>query len=109
MPHLIYRTDNSVMKGSLHITATVDQPDLLKDLVEKLACKRNDTRLSYSRERKLIETSSTEAYVSGTVELDFCNGVNDEKINVPFITCFLFTCKRSGLQGYELAFSQSLS
>jgi hypothetical protein len=109
LPHHIYRTAHLVMKGSLHITATVDQPDLLKDLVEKLACKRNDTNLSYSRERRLIETSSTEAYVSGTVELDFGIDMNNEKINVPFITCFLFTCKKAGMLGYELAFSQSLS
>lgn len=111
LTHLISETTKQIMKGSLHITAVVDQPDLLKDLVEKLACRRND-QWSLSTPinmRKMIDSSSTEAYVSGTIGLDFFNGVSDEQVNIPFITCFMFTCIKSGNQPYALAWSNSLS
>ena len=98
-----------IMKSSLHITATVDQPDLLKSLVEKLAYRRIDSlnnTMSPARDLTL-DTSSTEAYVSGTIALDAGNG--NEKLNIPFITCFLFTCIKTEGEPYELAWSQSLS
>jgi len=93
-----------IMKNSLHITATVDQPDLLKNLVEKLAYRRIEYTVSPARDLT-IDTSSTEAYVSGTIAMDH----EGEQLNIPFITCFMFTCiKRKGAP-YELAWSQSLS
>ncbi len=96
------------MKKSLNITATLDQPDFLENLVEKLAYRRYDIGYSNSivpKSWKAIETSSVETYVNGIVAL---SGKNDQ-INMPFITRFLFSCikEKDGL--YHLAWSSSLS
>ena len=98
------------MKTSYHITATVDQPDLLRNLVEKLAYRRYDgQKRSIPKERAIFDTSSTEAYVSGTIGLDFDNPTGQESLNIPFITCFLFTCIKFPGSPYKLAWSNSLS
>ena len=107
------------MKPSFHITATVDQPDLLKNLVEKLAYRRSDGDFyrsgkenqtsNISSTETFVNTSSTEAYISGNIGLEFFNGLENEQVHIPFITCFVFTCKRSESDPYELAWSQSLS
>ena len=106
-----YQEAELIMKRSLHITATVDQPDLLKNLVEKLAYRRNDSMSATipSPENQVFETSSTVAYVSGTMGIDFTTEAGDEQLNIPFITCFLFTCIKPDSSPYELAWSQSLS
>jgi hypothetical protein len=104
--HPIVRT-YFVMKTLLHITATVDQPDLLKDLVEKLAWRRNDVIISDPASPfKAFYTSSTEAYVSGSLAVE---GLDEEMVNIPFITCFAFTCIRPANGDYKLVWSQSLS
>ena len=100
------------MKKSLHITTVLDQPDLLENLVEKLADRRYD--IGYSNEIvphewQAIETSSTETYVSGTVGLVDEISDDNEPINMPFITCFLFTCIKGKEKPYKLAWSSSLS
>ena len=98
------------MKTSLHITATVDQPDLLKNLVEKLAYRRREYEFhTPGTQRTNFETSSTGAYVSGTIGLDFDENSGQESMNIPFITCFLFTCIKFPGTPYELAWSSSLS
>lgn len=96
------------MKTSLHITATLDQPVFLEDLVEKLADRRYD--IGYSRELmpegfEALDTSSTETYVGGV------NAIEDqgEQFNMPFITKFLFTCVKGKNSGYKLGWSSSLS
>lgn len=96
------------MNKALHITAILDQPGLLEDLVEKLAHRRYD--LGYSNETvpapfQAIETSSTETYVSGTVSL----AVNNQIINMPFITSFVFTCTKAKHEAYKLGWGSSLS
>jgi hypothetical protein len=96
------------MKKSLHIRTTLDQPDLLEDLVEKLACRRFD--IGYGKEKmprnfEALETSSTETYVSGTIGLSEKN----EKFNIPFITSFLFTCIKGKNDSYKLTWASSLS
>ena len=98
------------MKTSLHITATVDQPDLLKNLVEKLAYRRQEYEFRTPGTRQtILDTSSTEAYVSGTIGLDFDENSEQESMHIPFITCFLFTCVKLQGSPYELAWSSSLS
>lgn len=97
------------MNRSLHITASFDQPQLLENMVEKLAYRRYE--IGYSKERmpkgwEANETSSLEAYVSGVVELDFNN---EEKIKMPFITCYVFTCTHGKKEPYELNWGMSLS
>lgn len=96
------------MNKSLHITATLDQPDLLENLVERLACRLYD--VGYCNEKmpdhqEAFETSSTETYVSGAVALDD----SGELINVPFITSFLFTCIKAKDNLYKLTWGSSLS
>ena len=96
------------MKKSLRITTTIDQPGFLEDLVEKLASRHYDP--GYSKQimpdnRKALETSSTETYLSGTVGIKDTTG----QINMPFITSFLFTCIKGKDGEYKLEWSSSLS
>ena len=98
------------MNKSLHITAVFDEPESLQNLVEQLAYRRYDT--GYDKEKmpigwKALETSSTETYVSGTMVLNFNN--NEERINMPFTTCFLFTCIKEEKEPYQMNWSTSLS
>lgn len=96
------------MKKSLQITATIDQPGFLEDMVEKLASRHND--LGYNKQqmpddRQALETSSTETYVSGTVVID----EEGYQINMPFITSFLFTCTKGNEDQYNLEWGSSMS
>lgn len=91
------------MKQSLHITAIIDHPDFLEDIVEKLALRHN---YSYApQHRNSFETSSTETYVSGTMVIN----EQDQQINMPFITPFLFTCIKISEDTYSLEWSISMS
>ena len=96
------------MKRSVHITAKIDQPGFLEDMVEKLASRHYD--LGYSRQqmpddRKALETSSTETYVSGTIAIDDAG----QQIKMPFITSFLFTCTKGKDDAYKLEWGASMS
>jgi hypothetical protein len=96
------------MKKSLHITAIIDQPDFLEDIVEKLALRHtgfghNDHKLPDKREA--LETSSTETFVSGTMVIED----HEEHINMPFITPFLFTCVKQSEDTYSLEWGLSMS
>lgn len=97
------------MKEFLRISARIDQPEFLQNLVERLAYKRNE--LGYGNEPmpagyRALETSSNETFVSGTVSLG--NG-EEPLINMAFITCFLFTCIKGPTEPYQLIWSSSLS
>lgn len=97
------------MKKHLQISAAFDQPELVQNLVERLAYRRYE--LGYGtqlmpRGLKALETSSTETYVSGTMAID---ADNNEIINMPFITCFLFTCIKGKSEPYQLIWSSSLN
>lgn len=92
------------MKQSLHITAIIDQPDFLEDIVEKLALRH--TNYGYTHQnRNSFETSSTETYVSGTMVIN----EQGQQINMPFITPFLFTCIKISEDTYSLEWSISMS
>ena len=96
------------MKQSLHITATIDQPVFLEHMIEKLAYRRYD--LGYGKQimpdnREALETSTTEAFISGSMEIDTVN----EHIYMPFITSFLFTCIKGKDDKYKLEWTSSLS
>ncbi len=97
------------MKQNLHISAQFDEPEFIQNLVERLAYRRYD--LGFGLEKvpqgyKALETSSTETYVSGTMAID---GMDDERINMPFITCFLFTCIKGKTDPYQLIWSCSMN
>lgn len=97
------------MKKHLQISAAFDQPELVQNLVERLAYRRYE--LGYGtqlmpRGLKALETSSTETYVSGAMAID---AGTDDIINMPFITCFLFTCIKGKSEPYQLIWSSSLN
>ena len=90
------------------ISVTIDEVPLLRSLVEKLAHRRYP--LGYSRKvmppgLRAIETSSIEAYVSGS--MDIIN--NDEEIALSYTTCFSFTCIRPAGGENSLSWINSLS
>lgn len=102
------------MKQTLHISAAFDQPEFVQNLVERLAYRRYE--LGYGNQvmpagLKALETSGTETYVTGTMALDFPadNETGVERINMPFITAFLFTCIKGKTDPYQLIWSCSLS
>jgi hypothetical protein len=102
------------MKQTLHISAAFDQPEFVQNLVERLAYRRYE--LGYGNEKmplgfKALETSSTETYVSGTMAIDFPTDTEtgEERINMPFITCFLFTCIKGKTDPYQLIWSSSMN
>ena len=101
------------MKKALHISASFDKPDFLENMVEKLAQRRNETgygRVKVPKGWEALETSSIEAYVSGDVTLsDAENKKVTAPINMPFISCFFFTCIKENNRDYDLAWSMSLS
>jgi len=97
------------MKKNLHLTASVDKPDLLEDIIEKLATRRYD--IGYGRAHvpttwEALETSSVESYMSGTVEFDYNE---TQRIRIPYITCFVFSCTKVKNDPYDLSWSISLS
>ena len=97
------------MKKLLHISASFDQPELVQNLVERLAYRRYEIGFGKQvmpRGLKALETSSAETYVSGTIAID---ADNNELINLPFITCFLFTCIKGKSEPYQLIWSSSLN
>jgi hypothetical protein len=96
------------MKKNLHIKATIDEEAFLEDMVEKLALRHNYTgsaKQKTSENNNEIETSSTETYVSGTIAINS----EDEEINIPFITSFLFTCIKENEDTYSLEWGLSMS
>lgn len=98
---------NKNERSQIAITATVEEPCMLQLLVETLAESHSDLGY-YSKEVqpgwKAMETSSIEARVSGGV-----NFSSSTPINTPFVTCFVFTCKKATKGRYELTWSNSLS
>jgi hypothetical protein len=100
------------MNQVLQITAILDQPELLENLVEKLASRRYD--IGYSKELvpqdwQAVETSSTETHVSGTLSFSGLTNNDDASLNMPFITSMLFTCIKGKEDDYRLLWSSSLS
>jgi len=100
------------MKKSLHITAILDQPGLLENLVEKLATRRYDIGYSHQtvpKDWQAVEVSSAETYVSGTLSLSGSMNNGSDSINISFITSMLFTCIKGKEDNYRLSWSSSLS
>jgi hypothetical protein len=94
--------------SSLAVSVTIDEPGLLKALVEKLAHRRY--HIGYSRKAvpaglTAIDTSSIEAYISGGLELT----VPFEEFSVPYCTCFHFTCVKNRAGENMLSWVNSLS
>lgn len=97
------------MKKNLHITATLDQPELLEEMVEKLAIRSYENSQSKIRVPKTweaLETSSLEAFVSGVVEFDYNE---EQRIRIPFVTCLVFSCTKTKNETYDLCWVASFN
>jgi hypothetical protein len=100
---------HSIMKKNVNITATFDCPELVESIAEELAAMRYHSGFADAivpGKCKAIETSSVETYVTGNMEIIFGSSRN---INMPFITCFLFSCTREKNDDYKLDWAVSLS
>ena len=98
------RIENSVIA----IATSLAEPRLLRSLVEKLADRRYDIGYSFEKVQagwQAIETSSIEAHVSGDINL----ATETDLIDMPFATCFLFTCTKGRWLNYNLTWINSLS
>jgi hypothetical protein len=96
------------MKKLLTITTKVDQPEFIENLVERLACSHIDMGYGFNKttgQWQPIETSTTDIYLGGTVELM----LEHDQLNIPYITNFLFTCFKTKDKLYRLEWSSSLS
>ena len=97
------------MKKNLHLIASVDKPEVLENIIEQLATRRYD--IGYGKaivpnSWQAIDTSSVESYISGIVEFDYNE---TQRIRVPYITCFIFSCTKEKTDPYDLRWSLSLS
>ena len=98
------------MNNHLNISAVLDEPTLLTEIIEKLAsCKQADkfSREIIHPEWKSINSTSTEVFVSGTVALAVKN--NTAPVSMPFNSNFLFTCIKEKKSGFKLEWGISLS
>jgi hypothetical protein len=96
------------MKKLLTIITKVDKPAFIENLAEQLAYAHADMGFGANKQTgawQPIETSTTDIYVGGTVELILEN----EQLNIPYITNFLFTCLKGKDGIYKLEWSSSLS
>ena len=92
----------------LAITVTLRESRLLEDMVEGMAGIRHDAE--YGRKPVLpgwraIETSTVDSYAGG--DMTFSSQVDLSQVS--FVSCFLFTCIKNQVDGYDLAWSCSLS
>jgi hypothetical protein len=97
------------MNSKVYLIAFLDKPDLLEDMVERLAQRRYD--IGYGKSKlpepwKALESSTTENYISGTIEFAFNE---QEMLRVPFASSFLFTCIKENREDYKLIWGSSLS
>jgi hypothetical protein len=81
-------------------------------VVETLASRHIDLGYSHStvpQQWKAIETSCIQAYVLGNFDLQTSGGEIEEQMNIPFSSCFLFTCIKGKYGLFNLEWSSSLS
>lgn len=95
----------------MNITTTIYEPDLLKDLVEKIASGHKDSgfcEAEVPQDYTALETSCTYAQVLGSFALED-EKRKEHKIIMPFTTSFLFTCTKEKYGLFNLKWSSSLS
>lgn len=96
------------MKKFLTIITKVNEPEFIENLVEQLA--HSHTDMGYGSYKKIgewqpVETSTTDMYAGGTIEMS----MNNEQLNLSYIAKFLFTCLKKKDGAYKLEWSSSLS
>jgi hypothetical protein len=97
-----------IQDSPLAITTTLSDELLLTDIVEKLATFRSGLQHGHKKVQagwESIETSSLEAYVSGSIDLSS----KTDLMHLPFTTCFLFTCTKTKRGNNTLTWATSLS
>ena len=100
------------MKPPLTIIANLNEPGLLKTLVEIIASNHLDrgySKVAVPQRWKAIETSCTQAYVLGTFDLHTEGGIAEALFRIPFTSSFLFTCIKDDNGAFNLEWSMSLS
>ena len=100
-----------IMKSLMSITANLEQPAILRNVIEKLASRHVDmgfTNAIVPRQWKAIETSGIQATVSGTLDL-YKHDNDGQEVNIPFDSGFLFTCIKGKNGFFNLEWSSSLS
>jgi hypothetical protein len=100
------------MKKEMTIIANLNEPCLLKTLVEMIASRHVDmgySKATVPQQWKAIETSSTQAYVLGTFDLHTKRNKAEEQTIIPFTSSFLFTCLKDKYGSFKLVWSSSLS
>jgi hypothetical protein len=109
--HILLKTIKSFcMNNQLNISALLDEPVLLTQIVEELAAcgsKERWGREIIHREWKTIGTASPEVYVSGKIALVTDDGT--EVIYMPFESSFIFTCTQEKRGDFEMVWGASLS
>jgi hypothetical protein len=96
------------MKHFLTIITKLDQPEFISNLVERLAYTHTDMGYGSGKQTgdwQPVETSTNDIYAGGTVEMI----MNQEQLNIPYITNFLFTCLKGKDGVYKLEWGSSLS
>ena len=97
------------MKQLMSISANLYEPVLLKNMVEKLASRHVDmgfSKIPVPQQWKAIESSCIQATVSGSLDL---NQKDNNQEDIPFDSCFLFTCIKGKNDLFNLEWSSSLS
>ncbi|HRI24515.1 MAG TPA: hypothetical protein PLZ45_07540 [Ferruginibacter sp.] len=97
------------MKKDLHLTASVDQPEMMENIIGQLAAREHTGSHSNNLllpSWKAVDTSSVESYISGRIEFDYNE---TQRIRIPYITSFLFCCTTLRKNEYALHWSVSLS
>jgi len=90
------------------VSVAIDETKLLCDMVEELARFRQSAGFQSENSPvgwNSIETSSLEAYVSGTLSID----IDGEVKSPSFVSSFVFTCIRPLRGDYTLSWMNSMS
>ena len=99
---------NSSENSAIVVTAYLEELNMLKILVEKLAecsCYDYNSRNEILPDWQTIEISSLEAFVSGRTILSDKNDL----VDIQLVSSFLFTCIKSANSHFNLTWSSSLS
>lgn len=96
------------LTGFSTVTTSVNEPVLMKLIVEELAAKRNNMSMAGQKiDHNLVavDTSSPESFVTGSIDVEY----NSLQLSIPYVTGFIFTCLKSKRPFFEMQWAMSLS
>ena len=108
MKNSINNESNNHEFSHVTIKTKIHKPAILKNLVERLADKRNDAGYCHEKVHPgwlAVDSSSIEAFVSGDMNISS----EMEHIYSSFLTNFFFTCTKDKGEPYKLLWISSLS